>query len=141
MAIYHYSKKFVSRSKGQSATAKAAYQAPEAWLDRSALWNAAEKAERDCNAILDGRAHIDHRSLKAQGLDREPTIHLGPAAAEKEKRGEEAAAAIARRDARTGPLAQIEAISRLERKAEGPANGGGEARVPGAARDRRFLQG
>jgi ATP-dependent exoDNAse (exonuclease V) alpha subunit len=32
---------------------------------------------------------IDHRSLKEQGIDREPTIHLGVAATAKERRGEE----------------------------------------------------
>jgi len=212
MAIYHYHKEFVKRSKGQSATAAAAYRAgeriyderegkvhdytrkgdvvhtqiylpdgaPEIWLDRVALWNAAEAAERaknarvaisldialpvemsraewvrlmeahsrtytalgycadiaihdnglgnphahvlltartveggllvgakprdwgdssqllewrgdwarDCNSILAGRAHIDHRTLKAQGLDREPAIHMGPTATQKERRGE-----------------------------------------------------
>ncbi|MCL1914351.1 MAG: MobA/MobL family protein, partial [Eubacteriaceae bacterium] len=61
---------------------------PRDWGDNSELVAWRQAWERDCNAILDGRAHVDHRSLKAQGLDREPTIHLGPAAAEKERRGE-----------------------------------------------------
>ncbi|MCL1912472.1 MAG: MobA/MobL family protein [Eubacteriaceae bacterium] len=135
---------------------------PRDWRDNSELVAWRQAWERDCNAILDGRAHIDHRSLKAQGLGREPTIHLGPAAAEKEKRGErtgwgdrnreitqenarrfaarmagasrsyaaalekirgeEAAAAEARGKAESGPIAQIEAIGRLERKAEGLAS-------------------
>jgi hypothetical protein len=30
---------------------------------------------------------VDHRSLKEQGIDREPTIHLGPAATAMERRG------------------------------------------------------
>lgn len=38
------------------------------------------------NANADIR--VDHRSLKARGLDREPTTHLGPAACEMERRGE-----------------------------------------------------
>jgi hypothetical protein len=38
-------------------------------------------------AGLDGR--IDHRSLKAQGIDRDPTAHLGPAATALERRGVE----------------------------------------------------
>lgn len=37
----------------------------------------ADKAER-----------VDHRSLEAQGVDREPTQHLGPAASQMERRGE-----------------------------------------------------
>lgn len=32
-------------------------------------------------------ARIDHRSLEAQGIDREPTTHLGPVATEMERRG------------------------------------------------------
>jgi MobA/MobL family protein len=32
---------------------------------------------------------IDHRSLEAQGIDREPTIHLGPVATQMERRGRE----------------------------------------------------
>ena len=32
-------------------------------------------------------ARIDHRSLKAQGIDRAPTTHLGPVASEMERRG------------------------------------------------------
>lgn len=36
-------------------------------------------------AGLDGR--IDHRSLKAQGIDRDPTSHLGPSATALERRG------------------------------------------------------
>jgi len=35
-------------------------------------------------------ARIDHRSLDAQGLDREPTYHKGPAVTAIERRGEEA---------------------------------------------------
>ena len=35
-------------------------------------------------------ARIDHRSLDAQGIDREPTYHKGPAVTAIERRGEEA---------------------------------------------------
>ena len=41
-----------------------------------------------CNKYLAPEQHIDHRSLKDQGIDREPTIHEGVAAREMEKRGE-----------------------------------------------------
>jgi MobA/MobL family len=43
------------------------------------------------NRHLERHAHaarIDHRSLKDRGIEREPNIHLGPAAAAKERRGE-----------------------------------------------------
>ena len=32
---------------------------------------------------------VDHRSFKERGIDREPTTHLGPAATEMERRGEQ----------------------------------------------------
>src|ERR1019366_2577497 len=32
-------------------------------------------------------ARIDHRTLEAQGIDREPTTHLGPAVSGMERRG------------------------------------------------------
>ena len=35
-----------------------------------------------------GEIRIDHRSLKARGIEREPNIHLGPTAAAKERLGE-----------------------------------------------------
>ena len=40
-----------------------------------------------CNLLLPQGTRIDHRSLRAQGIDREPTIHEGYAAREIEKRG------------------------------------------------------
>ena len=44
-----------------------------------------------CNMALDRAGElvrVDNRSLSAQGIEREPTIHLGPAAAGIERRGE-----------------------------------------------------
>lgn len=43
-----------------------------------------------CNAALERAGHdarIDHRTLEAQGIDREPTTHLGPVATAMERRG------------------------------------------------------
>lgn len=43
------------------------------------------------NAALERAGHaarVDHRSLEMQGIDREPTIHLGPSATAIERRGE-----------------------------------------------------
>ena len=40
-----------------------------------------------CNALLPGYAVIDHRSFKARGIERIPTIHEGYASREMEKRG------------------------------------------------------
>jgi len=49
-----------------------------------------ERWARLCNERLaeNGRAErIDHRSLQVQGIDRAPTIHVGPAVTEMERRG------------------------------------------------------
>lgn len=49
-----------------------------------------ENWARTANRYLDRFYHsdrIDHRSLEAQGIDREPTTHLGPIAAQMEKEG------------------------------------------------------
>ena len=43
-----------------------------------------------CNAALQYAGHaarVDHRTLKAQGIDREPTRHMGPTATALERRG------------------------------------------------------
>lgn len=50
-----------------------------------------EKWANTANNHLEKAGHehrIDHRSLKDQGIDREPTKHLGPEATAKERRGE-----------------------------------------------------
>lgn len=60
-------------------------------------WNEQTKAEEWraawaelCNRALEQNGHaerIDHRSYQRQGIDQIPTIHLGPAASQMEKRG------------------------------------------------------
>jgi ATP-dependent exoDNAse (exonuclease V) alpha subunit len=54
-------------------------------------------------------ARIDHRSLEAQGIEREATIHLGPAVASMQRRGLETD---------VGQRLELEASARLERAAE-----------------------
>ena len=58
---------------------------PKAWLlDMRQEW------ERSANNALELAGHaarIDCRTLNAQGIDREPTSHLGPAAAAMERKG------------------------------------------------------
>lgn len=54
-------------------------------------------------------SRIDHRSLKDQGIDREPTTHLGPAVSGMQRRGMET---------EVGARIQAEAQARLERAAE-----------------------
>ncbi len=78
--------------------------------------------EQLCNFALarEGRSErIDRRTLKAQGIDREPTIHLGPAAAAMERcgvhslRGDEYRS---RRDRRIGK--ELSALQKVENGVE-----------------------
>lgn len=59
---------------------------PEEWLEKTR-----ERWADMCNQALARAGHearVDHRSLEAQGItDRQPQIHIGPTAAELEKRG------------------------------------------------------
>jgi len=64
------------------------------------------------NERLQAHGHaerVDHRSLKDQGIDREPTTHLGPAVSGMQRRGMET---------EVGARIQAEAQARLERAAE-----------------------
>jgi hypothetical protein len=58
---------------------------PKEWLTATR-----EKWAERANLVLDRAGHtarIDHRTLQAQGIDREPTTHMGPAAAAMERKG------------------------------------------------------
>ena len=61
------------------------------WNDRKLVeeWRAswAEKANK-CLEKNNIDQKIDHRSFERQGLDKQPTVHLGPVAHEMEKRGQ-----------------------------------------------------
>ncbi len=60
------------------------------WNDKEQLEQWREKWAEYANKALERSGHtdrIDHRSLEAQGIDREPQIHVGPHAAAMEKKG------------------------------------------------------
>ncbi|WP_299011844.1 MobQ family relaxase [uncultured Shewanella sp.] len=60
------------------------------WNDRALLESWRENWAKEVNQHLEGNhidARVDHRSLLAQGIEREATVHLGPVAHEMEKRG------------------------------------------------------
>jgi len=66
-----------------------------------------ERWARLCNERLaeNGRAErIDHRSLQVQGIDRAPTIHVGPAVTEMERRGVRRFVGVLNRKSGTGSL-------------------------------------
>lgn len=62
---------------------------------------------------------IDHRTLKEQGIDRVPTVHLGPVATAMERRGKKSERGEINREIR-----QLEA-GLLDLKAQQAANSGG----------------
>lgn len=60
------------------------------WNDKSQLEAWREDWAHSCNKMLEREGmniSIDHRTLEAQGIDREPTKHLGPAVTQMERRG------------------------------------------------------
>ena len=61
-------------------------------------------------------ARIDHRSLDAQGIDREPTSHKGPAVTAIERRGEQARVSERIREDITERLRVAAELGRLERE-------------------------
>ena len=77
MASYHLCCKVISRGQDRSATAAAAYRAAERIYDRrTGLEHDHERK----------RAYVDCRSYAARGIDREPTVHEGPAVRAMESR-------------------------------------------------------
>ena len=67
-----------------------------------------------CNAALERAGHqerVSHKSLEAQGIDREPTIHLGPVATAIERRGERSERGDLNRGADVDRAAQTELAS------------------------------
>jgi ATP-dependent exoDNAse (exonuclease V) alpha subunit len=60
-------------------------------------------------SLAGSNERVDHRSLEVQGIDREPTIHLGPAVNGMQRRG---------MDTAVGQRVKLEAQARLNRAAE-----------------------
>lgn len=94
------------------------------WNSREQLNAWRENWSRLANRYLERHGHearIDHRSLEAQGLDQEATVHEGPSATQKERRGEATERGdfnreVRARNAKRDQLkAEREAIDREER--------------------------
>ena len=71
------------------------------WNDKALLVDLRKSWERDQNAALErhyerDRAYVDCRSYEARGIDREPTVHEGPAVRAMESRERERCAAEGR---------------------------------------------
>lgn len=91
-----------SKNPAQGGAKKTLELRPKEWLQET-RWEWSLQANRAL-ARAGHETRIDHRSLEAQGIDREPTKHLGPAAAAMERRG--------LRTRRGQDIAQGEAASR-----------------------------
>lgn len=76
-------------------------------------------------------ARVDHRTLKAQGIDREPTIHLGPAATAVERRGQTSQKTLNQAERRAERRAKAKAKRLAEAQAERLS---AAARAPAAPR-------
>lgn len=74
-----------SKSPEKGGAKKSEALKPKEWLHK-----ARQKWSLQANRALERAGHearIDHRSLKDQGIDRVPTVHLGPSAAAMERKG------------------------------------------------------
>ena len=76
-----------------------------------------------CNAALEHAGHearVSHKSLEAQGINREPTRHLGPAATAMERRGIQTERGdLNRAGAEQGLQAERQELASLERQQQG----------------------
>lgn len=64
---------------------------------------------------------VDHRTLAAQGIDREPTTHLGPAATAIERRGQTSQKTLNQTERKAEQAAKRRAKAAAQRQAERPA--------------------
>ena len=93
MPCPHFDVKIIQRSKRQSAVASAAYQSGERLFSEydqkyAEIWRQgwADTANRYLEAI-GSPEHLDLRSYARQGIDKIPTVHMGPAVSYLERKG------------------------------------------------------
>lgn len=89
---------------------------PQEWLISTR-----EKWAEQANIALAHAGHhasIDHRTLAAQGIERPPTYHLGPAAAAMERKGHQSDRGERQREEETERQRQAHALEEAERQAK-----------------------
>lgn len=89
-----------------------------AWNDKGLLNDWREQWAAVCNRGFERNnlpERIDHRSLAAQGIDREPTIHIGTTAHQMEKRGKESDRGRINGDVRERNAGYQKALAELEK--------------------------
>ena len=106
-------RRFLYTSAGPKERAELAEKGIEFWTtkDFRVEW------EGQMNRALERAGHevrIDHRSLKEQGIDREPQIHIGPASQNAAKKGHEFESQDRELAGRTIPYSLLDQGSRAE---------------------------
>ena len=108
----HWFKRYNAAEPEAGGAQKSTALKPKEWLlETRAAW-----AEQTNAALKEAglEIRIDHRSLEAQGIERVPGIHLGPAAAALEARGE-----LSERGNRQAEINQLnEQLTALEKEIE-----------------------
>ena len=108
----HWFKRYNAAEPEAGGAQKSTALKPKEWLlETRAAW-----AEQTNAALKEAglEIRIDHRSLEAQGIERVPGIHLGPAAAAMEARGE-----LSERGNRQAEINQLnEQLTALEKEIE-----------------------
>ncbi len=105
------------RSLYTSAGPKERRELSEKGIDAWSTTRFREKWSRDLNHALFRAGHderIDHRTLKEQGIDRDPQIHVGPGSHNAAKKGHEFQSRDRLRGERTIPYTVIDEVTRAE---------------------------
>jgi hypothetical protein len=106
-------RRYLHTSAGPKERVKLAEKGLHAWTtkDFRVEW------ERQMNHALERagvEARVDHRSLKEQGIDREPQIHIGPGSQKAAEKGHEFASRDRQAGDRTIPYSLLDQGSRAE---------------------------
>jgi hypothetical protein len=110
-------RRFLYTSAGPKERAKLMAQGKQFW-DTTAF---RQKWSADMNHALERAGldvRIDHRSLQAQGIDRDPQIHIGPASQNAARKGHQFESKDRQRGERTIPYTLLDRGSRGDRNAE-----------------------
>ncbi len=106
-------KRFLNTSSGPADRAHLAAKGVECWTTRDFR----EEWAGQMNRALERAGHearVDHRTLKEQGIDRTPTIHIGPGCQNAAQKGHEFESQDRQRAERTIPYSLLDEGSRAE---------------------------
>lgn len=89
------------------------------WNDKSKLEEWRKNWADICNREFENKnlpERIDHQTLEAQGIEREPTVHMGTAAHQMEQRGIETDKGTINREARAANMEYKQGLKELEKE-------------------------